>query len=134
MSTKDFRAAATTEIQNWAAANFPAIPVLYENGPTPDEDKVGPVFIDVEFRWYGAQQLSVGEYFKGRNSGAISVNVFYRESYGTGQVDDIVDSLKSTLRPGYCGGGVLKFPQRTVPTHIKGWYKSGLLFPFTLDE
>lgn len=134
MSTKAFRAAIVGEIQAWAAAHYPTLPVIHENGPVPDEDKIGPVWLDVEIRWYGAQQLTMGQITSGRNSGAISMNVFYRESAGTGLVDDILDSLKLALPPRRVGGGIVKFPQRTIPTPLKGWYKSGLIFPFTLDE
>jgi hypothetical protein len=134
MSTKAFRAAIVTELQAWAAANFPSLPLIYENGPVPDEDKIGPIWMDVEVRWYAAIPKALGEGGDARHSGAISVNVFYREASGTGAVDDVIDSLKATLKTRRVGGGVVKFPQRTVPTYLKGWYKSGLLFPFTLDE
>lgn len=134
MSTKQFRAAVTAEVVAWAAANFPAIPVIYENGPVPDEDKIGNIFIDLELRFYSATTKTLGEGGMGRHSGAIALSVFYREAAGTGLVDDVVDSAKGTMRLRRIGGGIVKFPQRTVPTNIKGWYKSGLLFPFTLDE
>jgi hypothetical protein len=133
MSTKNFRAAVFTELVAWGAANYPAVPIIYENGPVPDEDKIGPIWVDVEVRWYGAQPRAVGEGGNGRDMGAISVSVYYREGEGTGQVDDIVDSLRATLKLRRVGNGIVKFPQRTVPTNLKGWYKSGLLFPFTLD-
>ena len=134
MSTKAFRASVFAELVAWGAANFPAIPIIYENGPVPDEDKIGPIWIDVEIRWYGAQPMTLGEGGDGRHTGAISVNVYSRDSAGTGQVDDVIDSLKATLKTRRIGGAIVKFPQRTVPTNLKGWYKSGLLFPFTLDE
>lgn len=133
-TTKEFRAAVFGEIQAWAAANFPTLPVIYENGPVPDEDKIGPIWLDVEVRWYGAQALALGEGGVGRHSGAISANVFYREASGTGQADDVIDSLETTFRTRRIGSGIVKFPQRTVPTNLKGWYKTGLLFPFTLDR
>ena len=133
-TTKDFRAAVFGEFQAWGAANFPTLPIIYENGPVPDEDKIGTVWLDLEIRWYGAQALTVGEVIAGRHSGAISANVFYREAEGTGTPDDIIDSLETTFRTRRLGGAIVKFPQRTVPTNLKGWYKTGLLFPFTLDR
>ena len=133
MSTKNFRAGVFGAIQTWSAANYPAIPVVYENGPVPDEDKIGPIFLDVEIRWYGAQQLSLSDVTTGRHSGAIRVNVFYREASGTGLSDDVVDSISLALRTRRIGGGLVRFPQRTEPTPQLGWYKTGLLFPFTLD-
>lgn len=133
-TTKQFRAAVFGEIQTWAAANFPTLPIIYENGPVPDEDKIGPIWLDVEVRWYGARPLALGEGGSGRHSGAISANVFYREASGTGLADDVIDSLELTFRTRRIGSAIVNFPQRTVPTNLKGWYKTGLLFPFTLDR
>ena len=100
----------------------------------PDEDKIGSPWLDVEIRWYGAKPMSVGEVVAGRHSGAVSVNVYCRDASGTGSADDIIDSLETLMRTRRLGTAVLKFPQRTVPTCLKGWYKTGLLAPFTLDR
>lgn len=135
MSTKQFRAGVTQHIKTWGTASFPTLPIIYENGPVPDEDKIGKVWLDLEIRWYGATQLAFFDLVpKKRHTGAISVNVFYREAAGTGLVDDIIDSLSTSLECRRLSGGLILSPQRTVPTHLKGWYKSGLLFPFSLDE
>lgn len=133
MSTKDFRALVSTEIVAWAAANYPTLPVIYENGPVPDEDKIGSIWLDVEVRWYGGRPLGLGQKSAGRHSGAISASVYCRDASGTGQADDILDSLSTLLRSRRLGSSIVSFPQRTVPTNLKGWYKTGLLFPFTLD-
>ena len=45
MTSEEFRAAVFAEIRNWAAASFPTLPVVYENGPVPDEDKIGPIWL-----------------------------------------------------------------------------------------
>lgn len=134
MSTKDFRAAVFGAIQSWAAANYPTVPVIYENGPTPDEDTIGDTWIDCEVRWYGARTLGIGSLpLTGRHSGAVSTQVYRRSAQGTGVVDDILESLTTALKSQRIGGGLIYYPQRTVSTNFKGWYKSGLLFPFTLD-
>lgn len=134
MTTKDFRAAVFGAIQTWASANYPTLVVCYENGPAMDEDTIGPMWLDAEIRWYGAREMGLGSLpVTGRHSGAISLQMFYRSAQGTGQVDDILESLTSYLKSQRLGGGLIKFPQRTVPTNLRGWYKSGLLFPFTLD-
>lgn len=135
MNTKQFRAAVFGEIETWGAANFPTIPIIYENGPVPDEDKIGLIWIDTEVRWYGGQNLGLGALPNvGRYTGTISTQVYYRAAQGTGLVDDVIDSLETLLRSRRIGTSIVQFPQRTVPTHLRGWYKSGLLFPFTLDR
>lgn len=133
MNTKEFRAAVNAKISAWAAANFPALPVVYENGPSEDEDTIGLIWLDTSIRWYGAEPVSVGSR-SGRHSGALSMNVFYRQAQGTGAPDDIVDSLTGEFGSQRLGTAILKTPQRTVPTpELLGWYKTGVLVPFTLD-
>lgn len=134
MSTKLFRAGVTQNVKTWASTLYPTLPIVYENGPVPDEDKIGRIWLDLEIRWYGATQLAFAdEVPKVRHSGAISANLFYREASGTALVDDMVDSLSLSLQCRRLAGGLIRAPQRTVPTNLKGWYKSGLLFAFTLD-
>ena len=132
MSTKDFRAAVTLEIQTWAAANFPTLPVIYENGPVPDEDKIGQIWLDLELRFYGGSVAAFGTTPRMRQTGAISAQVYYKESSGTGLSDDIVESLTTLLQARRIGGAVVLAPQRTVPTHMRGWYRTGILLPFIL--
>jgi hypothetical protein len=134
MNTKEFRAAVNGEIEAWAAANFPSLPLVFENGPIADQDKIGPMFLDTEVRWYGGSPLSIGSGPVGRYSGVISIQIFRRAGEGTGPVDDIVDSLEPYLRTRRIGTAIISFPQRTIPTSLLGWYKTGLLFPFTLDR
>lgn len=135
MSTKPFRAAVNGALATWGAASFPTLPIIYENGPVPDQDTIGPVWLDTEIRWYDAQHLGLGSLpFTGRHSGVISAQLYYRSAGGTGQVDDIIDSLSNYLKSQRLGGGLIRYPQRTVPVpEARGWYKSGLFFPFTLD-
>jgi Bacteriophage related domain of unknown function len=133
MNTKEFRAAVFGAIQTWGNANFPSLPIVYENGPVPDEDKIGPIWADVSVRWYGSTSLTVGEVVKGRHQGVISVLVFSREGQGTAQPDEILDSLSSALASVRLGSSTIRFPEHYTPTNHMGWYKVGLMFPFQLD-
>jgi hypothetical protein len=134
MNVKEFRSAVFAEIEEWGQDSFPDLPIIYENGPVPDEDKIGPLWLDVSVRWYGSQQLSIGEVVAGRYSGVVSVLAFYREGQGTAAVDDVLDSLEQRLRTRRFGSSTLQFPEHYTPTFIKGWYKVGLMFPFYLDR
>lgn len=133
MTTTEFCGVVTARILAWQAANYPALPVITENGPVPDENTIGPVFLDLELRWYGGQNITMGSSPLGRHTGAVSANVFYRAYEGTAQPGAIVDSLITLLKNVNLGAGQLQFPQRTVPTMLKGWHKSGLLVPFYLN-
>ena len=131
-TTKDFRAAVFAEVQTWGAANFPAVPIIYENGPVADEDSIGPIWLDVELRWYSGEIATLGETPRMRHGGAVSVMCYFKESKGTEQSDLMLDSLATTLQARRLGGAVLWAPQRTVPSNMLGWYRVGILVPFTL--
>lgn len=131
-STETFRALVFGELQTWAAANFPTLPVVYENGPVPDEDTIGPIWLDVELRWYGAVIASVGANPRARDTGAVVINCFYREGAGTRQPDQILDSLRTLLTGRRLGEGTLWAPQRASPTNLRGWRKAGVSIPFSL--
>ena len=134
MTTKLFRTAVFDRILAWRDASFPTLPVVTENGPQPDENTIGQIWLDCEIRFYGSHHVTMGTNPIGRHTGAISTQVFYRAGEGTGRVDDVVDSLLANFKNVRLSSGVLKFPQRTVPTLLRGWHKSGLLVPFYLDE
>lgn len=132
MTPKEFRASVFGEIQAWAAANFPTVPVIYENGPAPDEDRIGPIWLDVEMRWYGGSVASIGSPVRTRHSGAVSAMCFYRAGEGTDEPDTLIDSLSALLQARRLGSGILEAPQRAVPTYLRGWFKTGIFIPFTL--
>jgi hypothetical protein len=132
MSAKDFRSSVFSEIKTWAEAAFPAIPVVYENGPVPDEDKIGPIWLDVEIRWYSGTVASVGASPRTRMTGVVSIMCFHREGEGTGLPDDVVDSATLALQTRRIGGAVMGAAQRVIPTCLRGWYKVGVLVPFVL--
>lgn len=132
MTPKEFRAAVFSEINVWATANYPSMQVLFENGPTPDEATMGAIWLDVELRWYGGSVAAMGTNPRMRQTGAVSVMCFYRTGEGTAAPDDVVDGLSAHLQARRMGAGVLDAAQRTVPTNLRGWFKTGLLIPFTL--
>lgn len=134
MTTQAFTNAVFAAIDAVMTTEFPGVPVMYENGPEIDEAAAGDVFVDVEVRWYGASVASVGLNPLGRHTGAISAQVYYKQAEGTAAVGSIVDRLIAELKSKRIGGGITKMPQRSVPTHLEGWYKSGIFVPFHLDD
>lgn len=134
MTTENFRAGVFGAIDAWVQATHPGMPVITENGPTPDEKSVGVIWLDCEVRWYGGRNISIGETPMGRHSGAVSAQVYCREASGTAGSDQVVDGLIGLLKNARLGGGQLQFPQRTAPTLLRGWYRTGVLVPFYLDS
>lgn len=134
MATEIFRNAVQAEVEAWRLASFPDVPAFYENAELPDEGSIGPIWIDCLIRWYAAKFVSVGVNPLGRHTGTVVTNVYYRQAEGTAVPDNVIDSLKQRLRARRLGGGLLLMPQRTVPTEFSGWYKVGLMTPFSLDD
>ena len=132
MTSEEFRAAVFAEIRDWAATNFPNLPVVYENGPVPDEDKIGPAWLDVEIRWYEGSVAAFGETPRTRDFGAVSLACFYKTGEGTKVPGEIIESVSSLLQARRIGSAVLDARKRTVPTNLLGWHKTGVLIPFTL--
>ena len=134
MNTQQFRAAVFGALETWGAADFPSLPLVFENGPVPDEDKIGPIWLDMEIRWYGSHVSSVGERPRLRDTGALALNVFHKDAAGTLLPDQILDALTELLRCKRLGSALLEAPQRSMPTNLRGWYRVGLLVPFYLDR
>lgn len=134
MTTRSqFRTAFTGVVETWQAANFPNLPVVYENGPVPDQDKIGPIWLDVEIRWFSGHNIEIGENARGRYGGALSLNVFSREATGTQAPDGILESLETLLKNRHLGGGRTHFPHVSVSPGMLGWYRAGMLVPFTFE-
>lgn len=133
MSTQNFCNAVSSAVADLMAAEFPLVPVMFENGPEIDEASVGLMFLDVEVRWYGAGLITMELNPLGRHTGAISLQVYYKQAEGTAAVGALVDRLISEFKSKRIGGGITKMPQRSVPTNLKGWYKNELFVPFHLN-
>jgi len=134
MTPTQFQAAINANLVDWQATNFPALPVVFEDGPAPAQDSIGPIWLDATFRWFGSQSTSVGITAGGRYTGAVSLMVYYRPGEGTAQREAVLESLKRLFKHRRIGGATLGFPQRATPTEALGWRKAGLLVPFNLDE
>ena len=132
MTSEEFRSTIFSEIRDWVSVEFPTLPVVYENGPQPDEDAIGPIWLDVEIRWYDGSVAAFGEAPRTRDFGAVSLACFYKTGEGTKTPGEVIEGLSSLLQVRRFGAAVTGARQRTVPTHLLGWYKVGVLIPFTL--
>lgn len=133
MSTADFRSLVFSAIADHMQQNHANIHMAWENGPEVDEAAVHTGIAEVELRFYGASLTEVGPNSPSRHSGAIAVWVYVRETAGLATSDAVCDSLSTLLRRRRFGSGLTKAPQRTVPAPAKGWYRTGITVPFTLD-
>lgn len=134
MSTQDFRSVVFGLIDAYMTSNHPGVPVMYENGPEVDEEVAGNLFLVVELRFYSGRLMEVGQGARGRSSGAIAISAYARQATGTAQTDEIIDTMIEMLRSRRIASGLTRMPQRTVPNPIKGWYETGILVPFTVDD
>lgn len=134
MSTEAFRSAVFGAIDAFMSAHHPGVFVAYENGPEVDVETVGDLFVDVSLRFYGAALAEVGPNARSRHMGAVSVDVYAKQATGTAASGDIVAGVMRLLKSKRMGPGLTRAPQRTVPNTLKGWYVTGTLVPFTVDE
>lgn len=133
MSMTAFQAAIFQAVQDWMAAEHPAVPVVYENGPVPDEASIGPIWLDVDIRWHDASNITVGHSPRGRDWGAIGTFVMTKESDGTAQANEILAGMRSLLGNKRLSAARTEFPKRTTAPKLRGWWRTGLLTPFHLD-
>lgn len=134
MSTEVFMNAVVSKILAWRDTNFPTLRVVFENDPPFDESECSE-WLDVEFRWYGATEVTVESRPVGRHSGALSCNMYVREGEGRQRAVQILDSLQEEMRSTRVGGGILRFGQKSVPTPMyEGWFRTGMFFPFLFDQ
>ena len=71
--------------------------MFYENGPQPDESKLA-YWLDVELRFYSGHMTEIGEGAGGRSSGVIALSLYWKAGEGTGDLDEVLDSLHTVLR------------------------------------
>lgn len=134
MSIAGFRAAVFTVVQTWQTANQPGMFVAYENGPVVNERDAGDTFLDVELRFYGGSNVAIGNRSIGRDSGALALMAYSKRGEGTAVSDLVLGQLHGLLRNTRLAGGRLFYGQRSVPTDTLGWYRTGLLIPFSVDS
>lgn len=133
MSIDAFETALISRVAQWHQANYPALDLVVENGPIPELDKITDVWIDLSVRPYNGTLLGVGQESIGRETGVLSIRVFTREGEGTATAREVLQSLKGELTRFRTGGGWLGYPKPYLPTTELGWYKRGLMFPYTVD-
>ena len=134
MNAQGFRQAVVSAIETWRLANEPALPAFYQNASLPDEEGVGPIWLDQYTRFVDAAYVTVGSRPRGRQRGSVVVNVYVRKGEGTAEQDRLLDSLTEVLRTLRVSGAVFGMPMRTPGTDFFGWAKEGVLMPFRFDS
>ena len=142
MNAEQFRSAINVLVADWAAvyadadAGIPVggVHVFYENGPEPDLE-TEQAWLDVQLRFYSANTIAVGR-SDSRYNGVVSLAAYVRETTGTRVPDRILGGLTKLLRHRRVGdSAILYAPERTIPPPaFYGWYRSGLMIPFVLNE
>lgn len=130
----DLRASIFGAIQTFMSQNYEDVPVVWENGPVPDEAAIGNVFLDVEIRWDDAANVTLGHTPRGRDWGHIATFVYYKQAEGTALPDEIAQDLRDLLSNRRLGAGETKLAKRVTSPELRGWYRTGLLTPFRIDS
>lgn len=132
MTGEAFRAMFQEAVSVFAAAQ--GVPAFYENGPCPNLDTVGDIWLDCEIEYHDAATMTMGERPRGRAMGLLKVRVMVREGAGTQRADQLLDALEELFRPQIMGTARLDFPARMKAVPALGWLKQGIVSPFSLDR
>lgn len=141
MKVEQFRSEVNALVEEWRrntdTAHLPKgpLPVFYENGPQPDETSLS-YWLDVELRFYAANMAEIGKGAAGRSSGVIDLSLYWKAGEGSADVDSLLDSLHRHMRARRIGPGAftLHGERKIPPPALFGWYKTGYMVPFVLDE
>lgn len=133
MSIDAFESTLLARVSQWHQENYPQLDLCVENGPVPEIDKITDVWIDVSVRPYNGTLLGLGQGAQGRETGVLSIRVFTREGEGTSLAREVIQSLRQDLTRFRASGGWLGYPKPYLPTTKLGWYKRGLMFPYSVD-
>lgn len=122
-------------VDTWHSASHPSVPIFYENAAMPDEKAAPAVWIDVEIRYAGADEVTVGARPRGRETGALWLRVFTRAGEGTQTASAILDTATEFFRTNRRNSDAfLRFPIHQPPLPAPGWHRSALLIPFVNDQ
>lgn len=143
MQPHEFKGAVQSAIADWqtsfsspaAGIEVGAVPVFFENGPQPDESTVGPIWVDVAFRFYSGRLSELGS-DTNRHTGVIAVGVYTKTGEGTAGAEAVIRSLTGTLcRKRWGSSGVtLGHERMTPPPDYFGWHRSGAMVSFYFNE
>lgn len=134
MTIETFRGAVQSAVTTWMSANYPSVPLQLENADALDQDAVGVMWLDVEIKFFGGGNVTMGGRPRGRDHGTVNTNLYVKEGEGTLASDAIVEGLRELLRNRSIGGGVLSFPAYGAPPAALGWRQYGLKTPFRIDS
>lgn len=134
MSIEAFRGAVQDEISTWMTANYPSVPVQFENADALNQDTAGAMWLDVETKFFGGGNVTMGGRPRGRDHGTVNTNLYVKEGEGTLASGPIVEGLRELLRNRVIGGATLSFPAYAAPPAALGWRQYGLKTPFRIDS
>lgn len=114
-------------------ATYPTIPVALENQAF-DYANPPPAYVEVEVKFYDANQIGASSSPKTRVAGYVYVTYVCREGAGTLAGLDILDYVAGLLKYKSIGAARLQAPtlQDSIPP--KGWHIDELKVPFYADE
>lgn len=135
MTKTQFRSWVETQVDTWRAANYPTLPVFYENGENPDQGKVGALWLDVEIGYRGGVAAAVGGRAPARLSGNVRLMAYMKQGGGMQAGEAVLDSLLDHFRTNRraAGGVMLDVPVPHSAPPMLGWQKAGWLVPFKVD-
>ena len=134
MTFEDARAAVYAKLDAFMQANYPAVPVQYENRANVDVSNLtGPVVV-CELAYGDGEQKSLEQAPIVRYQGAIWLNAGAKEGEGTADSLGILSALASAFKTTSFGGVVTQAPRPVPGAKRLGLYFIGIRVPFYFDD
>lgn len=134
MDFTQFRGWVQGHVDAWHTSNYPDLPVFYEGAELPDQDNIGPRWLDVCVKYMDGEEVTVGNRPRVRDVGTVKLMLYTRQGEGTQLSDQILSSLREYFRTNNrAGNAKLGGPRPHSAPAALGWLKAGLLIPFKSD-
>lgn len=127
------RDALVALIHNAWTAQYPTVPVFYENAIRVDLDKAGESFLKVDIEFDKARQMTIELAPRHRVIGAIVLTLFAKDGTGVRTTLERLDFLTNVAKFKDIAGVKLQTPQPGSRAYKNGWRSYELIVPFWFD-
>ncbi len=114
------------------ATHYPSIVVAQENGPF-DYSNPPPVYVLVEIKFYGGNQIGLAAAPRTRTSGFVYVTYHCREGEGTLAGLDVLDKIAARLAYSTLDRAQLQAATLADEAPPRGWHTDMIKVPFYAD-
>lgn len=114
--------------------NWSTTPVFYENTTSVDLLTVGDYFVKFDIDWNGSKQANISPTPFDRTYGTVVLMLFAKQTTGTKQALQYLETLKTLMRFKNLGGVHTQAAGPGDGVELSGWASTSLRIPFYFDS